>query len=89
MQPTTAIPPARPPGDRPARFTFSNLFTLRPERWREDLLNWVLRMGLLLGAGVCVPSVILSWQQRLYGLVALDVAALSVLAVLTFTRGLP
>lgn len=55
---------------------FANLLQLEPDTWREQLLHVVLRVTLVLGTVVCVPSVYMALKHDLYGLAVADVAAI-------------
>ncbi|MBA2321160.1 MAG: response regulator [Deltaproteobacteria bacterium] len=62
---------------------------LAPEAWRGDLLRVVLRVTAILGGLVCIPSVYLSVQEGLYGIVVLDTVSLAVVLALSFFDRLP
>ncbi len=63
--------------------------TIGPETWRGDLLRITLRFLSVLGALVCVPSVVMSVKTGLYGLAALDTGAMVALLALTYFDQLP
>src|SRR4051794_12370294 len=62
---------------------------LRPESWRSDLLDVVLRAVSVFGGLVCVPSVIIAVKAGKLGVVALDSFALVFVLGLMIQRGLP
>jgi len=57
--------------------------------WRRSLLTVIMRSGLILGALVCVPSVIMAQRAGLTGIVVIDVLAIAVLATLIALKQLP
>ncbi len=65
-----------------------DLLTLRPDAWREDLLDRVLLCAFVLGGVVCVPSVWFSLKQGLWGIAVLDAVAMGAVGGLAFLRRL-
>jgi len=62
---------------------------LRPESWRSDLLDVVLRAVSLFGGLVCVPSIVIAVKDGMLGVVALDGFALVFVLGLTLQKRLP
>ncbi|QJR35821.1 ATP-binding protein [Gemmatimonas groenlandica] len=54
-----------------------------------SLLAVIMRTGLMLGAVVCVPSVIMAMRAGLTGVIVIDVLAIAVLAALIVLKQLP
>ena len=62
---------------------------LRPESWRSDLLDVVLRALSVFGAVVCIPSVVMAVKADKLGVVVLDACALVLVLGLTIVNRLP
>ncbi|MBK8168722.1 MAG: hypothetical protein IPK60_00075 [Sandaracinaceae bacterium] len=62
---------------------------LTPETWREDLLRVVLRVVVVLGSVVYVPSVIFSLKSAMIGVAVLDTVCLAALVLLTLVKKIP
>jgi PAS domain S-box-containing protein len=60
-----------------------------PLDWRERVLFTILAVVLLLGVMTAVPSIALLLRDGMYGTIAIDLAALTAAAILTFHRGIP
>jgi PAS domain S-box-containing protein len=76
------------PYDRERHPRLSKLLSLRPEHWRSDLLTGVLRVVLVLGTVVCIPSVYMALREGLYVVAAGDTLALIAVAALLFAKGI-
>ncbi len=57
--------------------------------WRRGVLTITLRIGLLLGFAVCVPSAYIAFNTGIPGIAMLDVAVLSVVLVLYLNDRIP
>lgn len=68
---------------------FANLLQLDPDRWRDQLLGVLLRVTVVLGTVVCIPSVYLALLDDLYGLVVADLLGLGLVYALHFGRNIP
>ncbi|CAN5192842.1 hypothetical protein BH10PLA2_BH10PLA2_10590 [soil metagenome] len=68
---------------------FKTKFRLDAERWREDLLSIMLRVMLILGVIVYIPSVYLSIVSGLLGLALIDTLAIGTVGALLYFRRLP
>ncbi len=68
---------------------FAKIFVTDPANWRAALLTVILRVGLVLGMIVYVPSVIMALRGGLMGVVVIDTVAMALLAFLTFYVRLP
>ena len=65
-----------------------NWLVLDPVDWRAGMLALMLKVATILGVIVCIPSVYLSVKRGLYGIVFIDVTAISVVFALNFLTGL-
>lgn len=72
---------------RPGRF--ANLLQLDPDRWREQLLTVILRVIVVVGSIVAIPSIYLAILHDLPGLAVVDTLAIVALIALHFSPGLP
>ncbi len=60
-----------------------------PTQWHQKLLALTLRVGVVLGAIVYVPSVLAAWRAGLFGLVALDTIVLGAVMALYLGKQWP
>ena len=65
-----------------------NWWVLDPVDWRAGMLALMLKVATILGVIVCIPSVYLAVKRDLYGIVFIDVTAISVVFALNFLTGL-
>lgn len=65
------------------------MLAINPENWRTDLLALVLRVSVVLGFLVYVPSVWMAMQLGLVGVVVVDSIAMVLVACLFFFKHLP
>lgn len=72
---------------RPGRF--ANLLQLDPDRWREQLLAVILKVIVVVGTIVAIPSIYLAILHDVPGLAVVDTLAIVSLVSLHFSPGLP
>ncbi len=65
---------------------FPNDFSTDPEEWRVKLLPRILRVSLVLGTVVYVPSMYASIRSEFYGLAAIDTLVLATVMGLLFSQ---
>ena len=80
---------ATPAGVTLARTPRLWLSALVPETWRADLLRIVLRVAVVLGSVVYVPSAFLAMSHGMIGVVVLDTVTIVGVLVLTYVVRIP
>jgi two-component system, cell cycle sensor histidine kinase and response regulator CckA len=72
-----------------ARASRARWFGLEPESWRRDLLRIVLRVSVVLGGVVYLPSVVFGLKSGMVSVVVLDTASLATLVALAYFDRIP
>jgi len=67
----------------------ADVLVIDPEKWREDLLTLILRVTLVLGVVVYVPSVSMAVKMGLVAVAIIDTVAVLVIAALFLFDRLP
>src|SRR5689334_6792866 len=71
------------------RSRFANEVVIDPENWRASLLVLMLKVSLVLGFLVCLPSIYLLLMSGLYGIAFIDTLVLLTIAGLLVFDKLP